>query len=357
MIALDLQEQILDKLNTLIVVLNNDGSIDYVSRSATQLLGYEPVQLLGQNWWEKTRFTKPEGLQIKNKIVKLFNEQRASVSTFEHLLKTAEGGQKWFSWNISSLNDGQLIGIGHDITAKKQNEKKLMESNRKLLEQNKDITDSIYYAQRIQQSILQPASYLEGLFSGSFLLYKPKDIVSGDYYFFHRTDRYTFVAAVDCTGHGVPGAMMSMVANSIFKEVFINSRITDPALILESLDTELEKAINNYPDTTFSDGMDIALVRIEHSTKELCFAGAFRPLFIYTDGDVTELRGNRYPIGFYSGIEKKFTSHSMQLKPGDCLYLLSDGYIDQFGGERNKKLNRSNFKDLIRTISDMSMDE
>jgi PAS domain S-box-containing protein len=357
MVTLDLQEQILDKLNTLIVVLNNNGSIDYVSRSANQLLGYEPKQLLGHNWWEKTRFTKPEGVQIRNKVITLFKEQRATVNTFEHLLKTAEGGQKWFNWNISALNDEQLIGIGYDITVKKQNEKKLIESNEKLLAQNKDITDSIFYAKRIQQSILQPSALLNEMFSGSFLLYKPKDIVSGDYYFFHKDERYSFVAAVDCTGHGVPGAMMSMVANSIFKEVFINREETCPALILRALDTELEKAINTHSGTTYNDGMDIALVRIEHATNKLCFAGAFRPLVLLKDAEVVELKGSRYPIGLYSGVEKKFTNLEVQLQPGDCVYLFSDGYIDQFGGEHNKKLNRSNFRDLVKTISDMPMDE
>jgi PAS domain S-box-containing protein len=357
MIAPDVQEQILDKLNTLIVVLNNDGSIDYVSKSANQLLGYEPSHLLGQNWWEKTRFTRPEGIQIKNKILNLFKNRSASVNTFEHLLRTSEGGQKWFSWDISYLNEEQLIGFGHDITDKKQNEKRLIENNKTLLQQNKDITDSIYYAKRIQQSILQSAETLKSIFGDSFLLYRPKDIVSGDYYWFYEDENFKYTAVADCTGHGVPGAMMSMVADSLFKEIFINKKMKEPKEILYALDHELSISLNKNNTEPCNDGMDVSLVRINKKTMELTFAGAFRSLIISGKDDLTELKGNRYPIGFYSDIDKTFESINFQLQNNDCVYLFSDGYIDQFGGENDKKLNKSNFKELVRTVYEMPMEE
>jgi sigma-B regulation protein RsbU (phosphoserine phosphatase) len=357
MFAIDIQDQILDKLNTLIVVLNNDGSIDYVSKSAQQLLGYNSQELLGTNWWEITRFSKPEGELVKNKIINIFKDNRISTQTFEHELKTSAGGKKWVRWNVSYLNDDQLIGIGYDITNNKLNEKKLLESNKQLLEQNKDITDSIYYAQRIQQSILQTPEQLESYFNDSFLLYKPKDIVSGDYYWFYEDETYKYISVVDCTGHGVPGAMMSMVANSMFKEVFINRKATDPSEILKALDEELAKSINRNQDASFNDGMDVALIRIHKQTHELFFSGAFRSILIARGQEVTELKGSRYPIGFYSGIEKVFDNNTFQLEKDDNVYLFTDGFIDQFGGERNKKLNKSNFKDLISTIHEMSMEE
>lgn len=355
MIAPDLQEQILDKLNTLIVVLNNDGSIDYVSRSANPLLGYEPSHLIGQAWWEKTRFTRPEGMEVKSKIIKMFRERPDAVSSFEHLLRTREGGQKWFSWTISRLNEDQLIGLGHDITLKKQAEKRLLESNRRLTQQNKDITDSIHYAERIQRSILQSPEQLRTMFRDSFVLFRPKDIVSGDYYFFHQAEELSFVAAVDCTGHGVPGAMMSMVASSLLKEVLINRGLTDPAAILGELDKELGKTIN--AGSGAEDGMDVALICYDKKNSLLYFGGAFRPLLICRNEEFTELRGDRYPIGFYAGIEKKFVTQCVEVKEGDCVYLFSDGYTDQFGGGQAKKLNRSNFKELLRTASGMTMEE
>jgi PAS domain S-box-containing protein len=357
MFALDVQDQILDKLNTLIVVLNVDGSIDYVSKPTQHLLGYQSQELVGKNWWTMTRSSKPEGELVKQKILQALSLQQDSTQTFEHELCTAAGGRKWVRWNVSYLNEEQLIGVGYDITDKKQNEKRLIESNRQLLQQNKDITDSIHYAQRIQQSILQAPDVLAAYFSESFLLYKPKDIVSGDYYWFYEDAQFRYVAAIDCTGHGVPGAMMSMVANSIFKEVFINKQQKDPAIILKSLDTELSKAINRNKEAAFSDGMDVALARIDKSSNELAFAGAFRSLMLVRRGKVLELKGSRYPIGFYSDVEKQFDTIYFPLEKEDCLYLYTDGFIDQFGGERDKKLNKFHFKELLQTVHDMTMEE
>lgn len=356
MFAIDVQDQILDKLNTLIVVLNNDGSIDYVSKSAQTLLGYNSVDLIGNNWWEITRFSKPEGEQVKDKILSMLKQQ-ASTQIFEHELRTSSGGRKWIRWNVSFLNEGQVIGLGHDITETKAKEKRLLQTNKQLLDQHKDITDSLYYAQRIQQSILQTSEQLQSFFSESFILYKPKDIVSGDYYWFYEDEQYKFIAAIDCTGHGVPGAMMSMVANSIFKEVFINKKLTDPSSILSGLDVELDKAINTSKDATFNDGMDVALIRIDKLTNELVFSGAFRNIHIAQNNELIEFKGSRYPIGFYSGVTKYFENTTVLLQKDDVVYLYTDGFIDQFGGERNKKLNKSNFKELLKTIADMSLEE
>ena len=181
--------------------------------------------------------------------------------------------------------------------------------------------------------------------------------MSGDYYWFYEDDRYKFIAAIDCTGHGVPGAMMSMVANSIFKEVFINKKLTDPSLILSGLDVELDKAINTSKDAIFNDGMDVALIRIDMLTNELVFSGAFRNIHISQNNELVELKGSRYPIGFYSGVTKYFENITVSLQKGDVVYLYTDGFIDQFGGERNKKLNKSNFKELLKTIADMCLEE
>lgn len=357
MVALDIQEQILDKLNTLIVVLNNDGSVDYVSKSARQLLGYEPDDLLGNNWWIATRFSKPEGVEVKRKLQTIFKNRNSGVQSFEHLLKTSQGGQKWINWNVSVLNEDQLVGIGYDITEKKQNEKRLIESNKRLSEQNKDITDSIRYAKRIQESILQSQEYVKGICAGSFLLYKPKDIVSGDYYWFFENEKYKYVAAVDCTGHGVPGAMMSMVANSIFKEVFLNQNEFETDKILYALDEELEKAINKNQTESFNDGMDVALLRMDKNKNELQFSGALRPLFISDKTGVSEIRGSRYPLGFYPEVQKTFEKVFVTYEKGTCVYLGSDGFADQFGGLRGKKMNRVNFKELLHTAYEMPIEE
>jgi serine phosphatase RsbU (regulator of sigma subunit) len=151
--------------------------------------------------------------------------------------------------------------------------------------------------------------------------------------------------------------MMSMVANSMFKEVFINRKTTNPSEILKALDEELAKSINKNQDATFNDGMDVSLIRIDKQTHELAFAGAFRSILIANKLGISELKGSRYPIGFYSGIEKTFETQLIQLQKNDSIYLFTDGFIDQFGGEKNKKLNKTNFKDLLSTINEMNMDE
>lgn len=355
--TLALQDLVLEKLNTLIVVLNNKGNIEFVSTSARSILGYEPSDLLGNNWWEATRFSKPEGVEVKTKLMQLFNNRSNSVQQFEHLLKTSHGQQKWFSWNVSYLTDTQLIGIGMDITGKKQKEKELLDKNNKLHEQHKEITSSIRYAKRIQGNILQSSDYISKIFSSHFVLYKPKDLVSGDFYFFHEDEVNKYIIAVDCTGHGVPGAMMSMLANSIIKEVLLNKKARSASQILYEMDKELYKSINSYSDEISNDGMDAAVVCLNKKTGRMHFSGALRSVIIVRENNVIELKANRYPLGFFSDIDKLFEEQVIVLKPGDEFFLFSDGYADQFGGEENRKFNKRNFKDLLNTIAGMPVEE
>lgn len=355
--TLALQELILNKLNTLVVVLNHDGNIEFVSKSAQSILGYSPNELLGNNWWEATRFSKPEGEQVKAKLMALFANKSTSVHQFEHLLKTSYGNKKWFSWNVSYLSDNQLVGIGIDITDKKYKEKELLEKSNRLQEQHKEITDSIRYAKRIQSNILQSTAYISKIFAKHFVFYKPKDMVSGDFYFFYEDDINKYVIAVDCTGHGVPGAMMSMVANSIIKEVLLNKKIKQASQILYELDKELFRSINSYNYEISNDGMDAAVVCLNKKTGRMHFAGAFRSLILIRHQNVIELKANRYPLGFYNDIDKVFEEQVIILQPDDQFFLFSDGYADQFGGENNRKFNKRNFKELLKTIAEMAIEE
>lgn len=357
MVQFDIQEQILEKLNALVVVLNNNGNAEYVSKSACQLLGYENSELMGTNWWDVTRFSKPEGEKTKNNILSVMRNSTKSVETFEHVFRTSYGGQKWIRWNVSYLDDDQIIGIGYDITDKKHREKQLLERNVQLQQQNKEIKDSIFYAQRIQQNSLQSKEFISSVFKNNFVLYKPKDIVSGDFYFFYEDNDNRYAIIVDCTGHGVPGAMMSMVANSIIKEVLLNKKAKAVSQILYELDKELFKSINSYGTELSSDGMDVAIISISRKTNRLHFAGAFRPMIIIRNGNIIELKASRYPLGFYNDVDKIFEEHVILLQPDDCIYLFTDGFIDQFGGGENKKLNKKNFKELLKMAAGMELEE
>lgn len=353
-----ISDLVLDKLNTLVIIVNNKGDVEYISNSSKALLGFEPQQLLGDNWWIKPRRSKNEGYEVKEKILSIMLHDSYQIEQgFEHVLKTSTGLIKWFKWSSAMTNDDKVIGIGIDITEKKKAEQKTLEINRTLREKNKEITDSISYAKNIQQAILQSDSFLKTKFKDGFVLYLPKDIVSGDYYFFYENEENKYVAAIDCTGHGVPGALMSVIANSLLKEVFYNKNLTKPDEILYALDELLFDSLNkNNQDEIRYDGMDISLCSINKKTNVLNFAGAMRPLFLVRENELTEIKGSKYPLGYYFE-KKEFILNTFQLKENDQIYLTTDGYADQFGGNKNKKLNRKAFKELLLSLKGMNGDE
>lgn len=228
---------------------------------------------------------------------------------------------------------------------------------------NKDITDSINYAQRIQQAILPTAENFRTVFPESFILFKPKDVVSGDFYFLASKDDKDVVAVVDCTGHGVPGAFMSLIGKEILDHIVYESGITTPSEILTHLDKGIMHALkqNNDDRLAARDGMDISICSFDKKNNLLTFAGAMRPLFIAKkekENSFTplEIKGDKNPIGGYS-VEKKFTDHEISLNKGDTAFLFSDGYADQFGGPNGKKLMTSKFKNLLLSSTSFSCDK
>ena len=213
----------------------------------------------------------------------------------------------------------------------------------------KHVTDSIKYAKRIQEAILPPDSLVKRLLPNSFVLYKPKDIVSGDFYWIDEKEGKTMFAAVDCTGHGVPGAFMSIVGYNLLKHVVNNNNFTKPSLILDGLNDGVSETLHHgHEEAAAKDGMDISLCTIDFKTLELQYAGAFNPLYIIRQGELMQTKADKFPIGFFLGEEKKkFTNHIIQLQKGDSVYIFSDGYADQFGGPGGKKFMAKHFRDLL----------
>ena len=216
-------------------------------------------------------------------------------------------------------------------------------------EKQKEILDSIKYALHIQQAILPTKKELDNLFEEYFVLYKPKDIVSGDFYWANEVNGKQYIAAIDCTGHGVPGAFMSLVGNDGLNRAMNELGITQPAEILNSLDSFVTKTLNqNRENSDVRDGMDMALIALDKDAMQLEYAGAMNPLLILRKGEWIEIKGNKQPIGSFIGEQKqKFTNHTIKLEKGDTIYIYSDGYIDQFGGEKGKKFKSSRFKKLL----------
>lgn len=234
----------------------------------------------------------------------------------------------------------------------------LAQRTRELAEKNKDITSSIEYAKRIQQAILPPLDEIRKHLPDTFILYLPKDIVSGDFYWFGEKDDKLVIAAADCTGHGVPGALMSMIGHNLLNQIVLEQGITQPATVLNHLNsmvqTVLKQGISNI-DTT--DGMDIALCTIHKNTNELEYAGAYRPLVMVRDGSTIKLDADKKPIGgSQMGLERTFKNHTHKLHKGDTVYIFSDGYADQFGGPSSKKFMLKRFIDKLLEISGQAAD-
>lgn len=239
----------------------------------------------------------------------------------------------------------------------KERTKTIEEQKDQLALKNKNIQDSITYAKRIQNAIMPSAETLNESFNEYFVFFKPRDIVSGDFYWVKQIHGFTVYAVADCTGHGVPGALLSMLGISFLEEIVTKARFDTPDVILNRLRKKVKKSLKqSSKDQESKDGMDIALCVIDHESLELQFAGAYNPVYILRAGELIELKATRNPIGFHMK-EKDFEKSDFQLQQGDVLYTFSDGYTDQFGDEGRTKFNKTNFKKLIQKISDKPMPE
>jgi ligand-binding sensor domain-containing protein/serine phosphatase RsbU (regulator of sigma subunit) len=225
--------------------------------------------------------------------------------------------------------------------------------------QNIEITDSINYAKRIQTSILPDISKLKDTFKDAFILFHPRDIVSGDFYWFDKLDEDRFVlVCADSTGHGVPGAFMSMIGSTLLQDIVTRKRISRPSVILSLLDKQIFSTLNQNVELGVSnDGMDMVVCEFSISTRHIRFASAMRPVILVLDGESFYIKGNRSSVGGESVIEKFFDDQEYYLKEGDTVYLFSDGLPDQFGGPDGKKLKIARLKKMIEQISRLPMDE
>ncbi len=216
---------------------------------------------------------------------------------------------------------------------------------------NQNITDSIQYAKKIQEAILPLPEKVKEELPDAFILFKPRDIVSGDFYWFGQNGKKLIIAAADCTGHGVPGAFVSMIGNTMLNKVINEKGIIKPENILTNLHNEIKTALKQDDEGKGSkDGMDIAIGVLDPETNILQFSGAYNPLYILRkDGEeMEEIKANKFPVaGFHFKKERIFVGHTIQLHPGDTFYIFSDGYVDQFGGDDNKRFNYKRFRSLL----------
>jgi len=376
-------ESIIDQANDSIMVIDLvDGRIHQSNPSAAKLLGYSKEALEKLSLFD---LHPKEYLEKSSKIVADVWEKGGLIySDIPFVTKSGSLIPVECSAKVAPFAGRPAIVIyARDITERIRLEKEINEQREMIDERNKDIADSIEYSKRIQRSILIDKDKLKEFAPQSFIFFKPKDIVSGDFYWFTnysikqdlRNDNgfeykagtnVLVVAAVDCTGHGVPGAFMSIIGNSLLNQTLNNLNVTSAAGALDFVNSELKKSLNkNSNETPLRDGMDIALCCIDFKGMRLEYAGANNPLYIIRSGNVVQFKADKQPIT--ASIDsncKDFTNKTFDLQKGDTVYLFTDGYSDQFGGEKiagvktgGKKFMYKRFKDLLLSIQDKSMED
>ena len=222
--------------------------------------------------------------------------------------------------------------------------------------QKKELNDSIRYASYIQKALLPSQKEIDRYFSHNFVLYLPKDVVSGDFYWFYRLKNKVVFSVADCTGHGVPGAFMSVLGISVLNQIVLSHKNILAGGILDLLREHVMKSLHQTGTLgEQKDGMDIALGIIDFTTNQLQFAGAYNPLYLVRNGDLIKYEGDKMPIGIDPVEEKPFENHNISLENDDMLYMFSDGFADQFGGEQGKKFKYRAFRELLIRASELSV--
>ena len=232
----------------------------------------------------------------------------------------------------------------------------LTETKKVVDAQHKSITDSINYAQRIQHAIIPTNDEIAENFTDSFVYFKAKDVVSGDFPWLFKNDKYVYIAAIDCTGHGVPGAMMSLIGNLLLKDI-VTKKDIDPATLLYDLHWGVVKTLKqDEPGNKTADGMDVAMCRIDLESSEIQYAGAHRPLYHIRKGELEQYKGDKYPIGGnqYEG-KNSFNNHVLKFEEEDRIYFFSDGFTDQFGGPNQLKIGPKRTRELLLDSSHLTM--
>jgi serine phosphatase RsbU (regulator of sigma subunit) len=253
----------------------------------------------------------------------------------------------------------RLEEIVQERTRKVVQQKEKIEQQRdEIAKKNRDITDSIEYASKIQSAVLPAEDITRNILPEHFIIFRPQHIVSGDFYWINKKNGLLFVIAADCTGHGVPGAFMSMLGVSLLNEIVNKHAVTQANYVLNELRNEVKRTLKQTgKEGEAKDGMDIAMTMIDLGNMKMQFAGAYNPLYLFRDGKFQEYKGDRMPIGIFLKENPSFTNHDIDLKKGDTFYIFSDGYQDQFGGKDGTKFKVKRFKKLLTEIHHKPMEE
>ncbi len=366
-VEIEEKNKVLEKLSIVasethngVIIADADGILEWMNDAFIRIHEFDISDfklLIGEPIFQLSR--NPDRLK------KLFNQsikEKKSI-IYESINVCKDGSEFWTQSTLTPIfkQNGiikKIIVIDTDITERKKQEEEIQEKN-------KSITDSINYAKRIQEAILPSTELIYNALPESFILYQPKDVVSGDFYAFAERGNKIIIAAVDCTGHGVPGAFMSMIGSDLLNQIIIEKNITKPSEILNNLHVGVKSALKQDQEGAETrDGMDIAICCITKPNASraaylLEYAGANRPIYIIKKNKTLQkIKPDKYAI---AGIQIKefedrlFNNHTIELSEGDAFYIFTDGFADQFGGEKGKKFMTKNFQNLLLSIQSESM--
>lgn len=370
--------QVTNLSNNRISIFKPNGEIDWFNAAFSKLINMSLEEYkMGQPINIVEVSSNPESLKAALETCK----SEKDVASYESEETQADSDESiWMQTTLTPILDAQekvslIIAVDTDITQLKRYEKNIelqkaeaeVQRNLALLQKEEieakqnEIFGSIRYAKRIQTAMMPKVKQIQRDFSDSFVLFMPKDIVSGDFYWYHRIDNKYFIAAVDCTGHGVPGAFLSIIGSSLLNSIVIHNGVQHPADILKHLNRKIKISLKS--DTMHdqnNDGMDIAIAVIDKEAHTIEYSGALRPMYLYSNNEFIELKGDKIPItSNISGtsVTNNYTNHEHPFNAGDQFYIFSDGIIDQFGGGDGKKYLTKRFKDLLDNIKSLPMKE
>lgn len=340
----------------MIVRFSVDGECYYGNPIVKEYFGLTPEQIMNK---------RLQGLDIPEVFINYFrqaleeikdNPVKKNTEMSVPSLNESEESERIINVDaIPEFNENELetvLFVGHDITEAKRIESEIHQKNKK-------IEDSINYAQRIQGSILPDNKNLREVFPSSFIYYQPKDVISGDFPWLFRKEDQVYVAAIDCTGHGVPGALLSFVGYFTFNNIVDHDKQLTAGEIMDQVHYNVQSTLNqDQPDAYARDGMDVAFCKIDMENRELQYSGAHRPLYLLRQGELQKCDGDKKAIGgipHYKKIEQKFTNHVIHLQKGDKIFFFSDGLPDQIGGEHNKKYSPKRIRETLTEHPDYTM--
>ncbi|MFN8254770.1 MAG: YfiR/HmsC family protein [Bacteroidales bacterium] len=344
------------KTDNSVIIANVDGEIEWVNEGFNRMLGVSFSEFSSE--YGTNMFKSSLNPRLREQLQAAIKEKKSIY--YSAKTTTKDGRQIWIQTTMTPIfgSNGELrkyIAIDADIT-------KIKNAEEEISRQKQKITDSIIYACKIQEAVLPPDEYLLKLFPEYFIIFKPKDIVSGDFYWASQRGDKVMIAAADCTGHGVPGGFMSMLGMTFLNE--IAGRISDNELNAGIMLTHLRESVKKSLRQTgregeAKDGMDVALCILDKKTLELHYSGANSPLLIVRDEgqelEMINVKPDEMPIGIYYNEKISFTNHKIQLKKGDTLYIFTDGFADQFGGKNGRKFMLKRFKNMLALNSEKSM--